>query len=138
VIILDTNVISALMHDAPDRAVVAWLNRQPGASIWTSSITVFEARLGIALLVPGRMRNRLETALETILNQDLEGRILPFDSQSAAAAALIAAERRRRGRTVELRDTQIAGIAVAHRAAIATRNTKHFGDLDLLIMNPWT
>ncbi|MBI1776171.1 MAG: type II toxin-antitoxin system VapC family toxin [Proteobacteria bacterium] len=136
-IILDTNVISALMRDTPDRSVVAWLNRQPMASVWTSSVTVFEVRFGLALLPHGRARSRLQEAFETILEQDLEDRVLSFDAQAATAAALIAADRRRAGRPVEIRDTQIAGIAAAHRATIATRNLRHFEDLDLSVVNPW-
>jgi len=49
-IILDTNVLSALMQVAPDKAVVNWLDRQPAESIWITSVTLFEAHLGIALL----------------------------------------------------------------------------------------
>ena len=35
------------------------------------------------------------------------------------------------------RDTLIAGIAVARRATIATRNTRHFADLDVPVIDPW-
>ena len=37
-IMLDTNVLSALMRDTPDPAVVEWLDRQPTESIWTTSV----------------------------------------------------------------------------------------------------
>ena len=50
--ILDTNVLSALMRTAPDPQVVAWLDRQAPESLWITSITVFEARFGLALLAP--------------------------------------------------------------------------------------
>ena len=53
-IILDTNVLSALMRTAPDPPVVAWLDRQPAESVWITSITVFETRLGLAVLPLGR------------------------------------------------------------------------------------
>ena len=43
-IILDTNVLSALMQQTPDPQVVAWLDDQSAESIWLSSITLFEAR----------------------------------------------------------------------------------------------
>ena len=36
------------------------------------------------------------------------------------------AERHRGGRPVDLRDTMVAGIVLPHRAAIATRNVRHF------------
>jgi predicted nucleic acid-binding protein len=41
------------------------------------------------------------------------------------------------GRPVDVRDTLIAGIAVAREAAIATRNTRHFEDLPITVINPW-
>ena len=43
-IILDTNVLSALMQQLPDPQVVVWLDQQPGESVWLTSITVFVAR----------------------------------------------------------------------------------------------
>jgi hypothetical protein len=47
------------------------------------------------------------------------------------------AERQRNGRTVDMRDTQIAGIVIARRATLATRNVKHFADLTAEVVNPW-
>ena len=136
-IILDTNVLSALMRKAPEAVVVDWLDRQPADSVWLSSITVFETRFGLALLPKGRRRNALERAFETVLTDDLANRVLDFDAVAAAAAAQLAADRQRAGRTVDLRDTLIAGIALARRATIATRNTKHFEGLDVPVISPW-
>jgi toxin FitB len=34
-------------------------------------------------------------------------------------------------------DTQIAGIALARRATLATRNVRHFDDLKISIVDPW-
>jgi hypothetical protein len=31
----------------------------------------------------------------------------------------------------------IAGIAIARRATLATRNTRHFADLPVSVVNPW-
>jgi predicted nucleic acid-binding protein len=47
------------------------------------------------------------------------------------------AERRQAGRPAELRDTMIAGIAIARHATLATRNTRHFADLPVAVVNPW-
>ena len=49
-IILDTNVLSALMHESPDSRVVSWLDGQPRTSIWTTSITVLEVQFGLRFL----------------------------------------------------------------------------------------
>ncbi|HZL30705.1 MAG TPA: type II toxin-antitoxin system VapC family toxin [Pseudolabrys sp.] len=136
-IILDTNVLSALMRSVPEAPVVTWLDRQPAESVWITTITLFEARLGMALLPSGRRRNALETAFARLLQEDLENRVLDFDSDAATEAASLAAARQKNGRQVDMRDTQIAGIALARRASIATRNIKHFSDLKISVVNPW-
>ena len=68
-IILDTNVLSALMRTAPEAVVVTWLDRQPADSIWLTSITVFEARFGLGLLPKGRRRTSLERAFDRIVGR---------------------------------------------------------------------
>jgi len=136
-IILDTNVLSALMRTVPDAHVVAWLDRQPAESVWITSITLFEAYLGLALLPSGRRRRTLEAAFARLLQEDLENRVLDFDSAAATEAAWLAAARQKNGCPVDLRDTQIAGIALARRATLATRNVRHFRDLRILIVDPW-
>jgi hypothetical protein len=130
-------VLSALMRTAPEAPVVAWLDRQPAESVWITSITLFEARLGLALLPAGRRRQTLEAAFARLLKEDLENRVLDFDSAAAADAALLAAERQKAGRPVDMRDTQIAGIALARRATLATRNVRHFRGLKVPIVDPW-
>lgn len=137
-IILDTNVLSAVMRRGADPAVVAWLDRQPAESLWITTITVFEIRFGIGLLPDGRRRRELEDAFSLALDEDLQRRILPFDSRAAEEAALLAARCRVVGRKVDFRDTQIAGIALARQAALATRNTRHFHELSVTVLNPWT
>ena len=133
-IVLDTNVLSALMQQQPDTQVVAWLDNQHVDSIWISSITLFEARYRLALLSPGQRKSLLQERFDQLVQDDLENRVLPFD---ADAAAQLAAERKARGRPVDMRDTFIAGIALAKRASLATRNTRHFDDLSVPVINPW-
>jgi predicted nucleic acid-binding protein len=58
-------------------------------------------------------------------------------SRQPLAAGVIAAEQRRQGRPVEIRDVQIAGIAVARKAALATRNIRHFEGIGITLINPW-
>lgn len=137
-IILDTNVISALMSSEPDLVVVRWLDAQPPESLWTTAITVFEVRLGLEVLAAGRRRRLLEAAFAVALEEEFGGRVLPFDQAAAQAAGRVAAERRRAGRPVEIRDVQIAGIAMARRSAIATRNLRHFEGLGLDLLDPWS
>jgi toxin FitB len=136
-VVLDTNVVSALMHEPTYPAVVDWLDNQSRISIWTTSITLMEARYGIELLAPGRRRNRLFQALERLISEKIEHRIAAFDATAATAAALLMAERRRTGRTGDLRDMMIAGVVIASHATLATRNVRHFADLPVPLVDPW-
>lgn len=136
-IILDTNVLSALMRPEPDARIVAWLDSHPPEALWTTAITVFEVRFGLELLADSHRRRRLEEAFSRALEEDFENRVLPFDQPAAREAASLAAERRRSGRTVDFRDTQIAGIAIARRAVLATGNGRHFQDLPVKVVDPW-
>ncbi len=137
-IVLDTNVISALMRSEPDQVVVRWLDALPPESLWTTAITVFEVRLGLEILAVGQRRRLLEAAFAAALEEDFAGRVLPFDQEAAQAAGRLAAERRRAGRPVEIRDIQIAGIARARKSALATRNLRHFDGLGLELLDPWS
>jgi predicted nucleic acid-binding protein len=136
-IILDTNVLSALMQQKTDVAVVEWLDKQPAESIWTTSITLFEARYGLELLADGKRKILLQQQFEELVQLDLANRIAVFDVRAANEAVQLAAERKTRGRPVDIRDTFIAGIAIAHSATLATRNVKHFDDLPSPVVNPW-
>ena len=136
-IILDTNVLSALMHQQPDPQLVAWLDDQPAESIWLSSITLFEARYGLALLPAGRRKDLLAKRFEEMVQDDLQNRVMFFDTHAAAHAAQLAADRKTRGSPVDMRDTLIAGIALACRATLATRNMRIFDDLSVPVANPW-
>ena len=136
-IVLDTNVLSSLMRQTPDRDVVEWLDHQPRSSMWTTAITVLEIRFGLQILPAGKRRSLLMLAFDTVLVEKIENRIAQFDRAAAEQAADLMAARHKRGRPVDLRDTLIAGIVIAHGAALATRNTDHFADLPVRVVNPW-
>lgn len=136
-ILLDSNVLSAMSRAATEPAVERWFDAQPTESVWTTSITVFEIHFGLRLLAPGRRREQLEMAFRRALDEVLGGRVLSFDRVAAETAAAIAPERQERGPTIEIRDVQIAGIAAARGASVATRNTRHFEATGIQVINPW-
>ena len=136
-ILVDTNVLSAMMRVADEPAVERWFDAQPPEAIWTTTITIFEIRFGLALLAPGRRRDRLNEAFDSAIDDILGGRVLPFDRTAAETAATLAARQRQIGRPVEIRDVQIAGIAAARKATLATRNTRHFENLGIVLVDPW-
>jgi len=136
-IILDTNVLSALMLAEPDEVVLNWLNQQPESSVWTTTVTLMELRYGIQSMPPGHRREKMNQEFEAVLRVEIEGRYAVFDIPAAEQAAELMAMRKLRGRSIDHRDTMIAGIALATRATLATRNTAHFVDLSVPIVNPW-
>jgi toxin FitB len=135
-IILDTNVLSEIMQLVPDKRVVRWLDQQDWASLWTTSVTVFEIRTGIEILAFGKRRADLSRSFEQ-LSAAMNQQVLPFDSEAAERASTLTVSRTHRGRPRELRDTMIAGIVLAQHATLATRNVSHFDDLSEPVVNPW-
>lgn len=135
-IVLDTNILSAIMRQEPDAKVVAWLDQQSRTSIWTTSITVLEIRFGLQIMATGKRRSSLLQSFESLLEK-MGQQIAPFDNDAATQAANLMASRQLKGRPFELRDTMIAGIVLARHATLATRNVVHFEDLSVPVVNPW-
>lgn len=135
-LILDTNVISAMVQATELPIVTRWLDRQDAAQIYTTAITIHELRFGIERLPRGRRRTKLDGDLGRVLST-LDDRVLPLDRAAAEASSRLQAERERAGAPLALADGMIAGIAIARRAILATRNVRDFRDLAIGIVNPW-
>ncbi|MHB1711264.1 MAG: PIN domain-containing protein [Acidimicrobiales bacterium] len=133
---LDTNVISELMRPVPDRGVVAWVSRLSSAAVCTTAVILAEVRFGIAHLPSGRRRALLDVAADDVF-ATFADRVLPFDAVAAGQYADVVVERERAGAPISGFDAQIAAICIAHRAALATRNTSDFDGLGLDLIDPW-
>ena len=136
-ILLDTNVISELMRIEPSQIVLDWFGTHEAVNFFISAVTEAELRTGVAILPEGQRRDRLQLAIDAMIDQDFQGRVLPFGSPAARAYAEIAAQRRASGRPIAEADCQIAAIARAMDAPIATRNVKDFDGCGIRIINPW-
>ena len=136
-IILDTNVVSELLRPAPALQVEAWLSAQDGATVYFTSIGEAELRHGVAILPAGRRRTQLGAAIDAMLDEDFRDRILPFDRDASRSYAAIAAERRAAGRPISQFDCQIAAIARAHGATVATRNINDYEGCRVKLIDPW-
>ena len=136
-IILDTNVLSELMRASPAENVVRWIASQPESGFYITSVTQAEILHGILLMPSGKRRTAVQAAAESMFAVEFDGRILAFDSAAARPYASIAAERRRAGRPISQFDAQIAAIAHAARATVATRNIDDFEGCGVNVVNPW-
>ena len=135
--IVDTNMISELMRPEPDLKVAAWVRLQPKGELFTTSVNEGELCFGIASLPAGLRRTELATMADGIFHEAFAGRVLVFDRPAAAHFGEIGARRRRHGHPIDPLDCQIAAIARCHRARVATRNTRHFADCGVEVINPW-
>ena len=136
-IVLDTNVVSELMRRSPDPAVKTWAAGYALEALFFSAVGEAELRYGAAIMPAGRRRETLASDIEAMLRASFENRILPFDSAAARAYAEIVAARRAAGRPVPQSDGQIAAIARSRDMAVATRNTRDFEDMGLVLIDPW-
>ena len=50
VFLLDTNVVSELMRDAPDPNVLLWMDGRPTRDLFVTAVTEAEIRTGVAVL----------------------------------------------------------------------------------------
>ena len=137
-LILDKNIVSELLRPAPDPRVEAWLSSQDGALVYLTAITEAELRFGVAILEQGKRKSALSLVIEGMLREDFRDRILPFDSAAAVVYAAIAAERRAAGRPISQFDCQIAAIARARGASVATRNAGDFEGCGIRVIDPWS
>jgi predicted nucleic acid-binding protein len=136
-IILDTNVLSEFMKPGPSRQVLTWVAKQPLKGLFTTSINEAEIFYGIEVLSKGKHRESLLVAAELLFAEDFAGQIVNFESDDARAYSRIVAHRRALGRPISIADAQIAAIAQARGAKIATRNVADFDNCNLVVIDPW-
>ncbi|BFO57019.1 type II toxin-antitoxin system VapC family toxin [Acidovorax sacchari] len=136
-ILLDTNVMSEPLRQAPEPRVVEWIDAQAMETLFLSAITVAELRAGVALLPPGKRRTGLQDNLEKRVLPLFAGRVLPFDLACTQSYAKLMAEARNAGLAIGTADGYIAAIAAANGFAVATRDTSPFEAAGVTVINPW-
>jgi toxin FitB len=137
VIILDTNVVSEGFRARPHVAVRLWMDAQPHETLFICAPVLAEIRFGIARLEAGPQQDSLRAGADKLEFDQYRGRVLSFDAASASTYGRLAAARQCMGKPIGQMDGFIAAIAVAHGAAIATRDIYGFSDLGLTIIEPF-
>ena len=126
-----------MMRLTPEPAVMVWFSGQDSVELYLTAVSEAELRAGAAILPAGQRRDRLAAEIDAVIGEDFAGRVLPFDSAAARAYAAIAAARRSAGRPILEADCQIAAIARAREAAVATRNIGDFAHCGIAVIDPW-
>ena len=134
-LLLDTNVVSAVRKSSCDPNVLAWMAAQSTDTLYICAITVLEIQRGISQValrgdeVQAEMLNRW---LEDMVLPAFAGRILPIDHLVARRAAQLPWADAR-----DYRDPLIAATGLVHGATVVTRNIKHFEAAGVPLVNPW-
>jgi predicted nucleic acid-binding protein len=136
-IILDTNILSELMRPRPDTRVLEWTDAFDMVDIGTTAVSVAEILYGIGSLSAGRKKRGLLEAATTVFDEYFSGRIFAFDHLAAVEYADIVCQRDSFGTPISMADAQIAAICRRFSAGFATRNTKDFDNIGLVLINPW-
>lgn len=136
-ILLDTNIVSAVMAPSPPPEVLNWLGAQQTSDLYLATISIAEIGYGLALLPEGRRRRSLHERFEIFVAQAFEQRILAFDEEAAQLYGEVMGHRKHLGRPLSSLDGQIASIARAHHQMIATRNVRDFEECGIDLVNPF-
>ncbi|MCC8456550.1 type II toxin-antitoxin system VapC family toxin [Photorhabdus aegyptia] len=136
-IILDTNVISEPLRQAPESRVIKWLDAQPIETLYLSAITVAELRFGLASLPIGKRRDKLQENLEKQVLPLFTGRVLSFDMSASQSYSELIAKARIAGLAISVADGYIAATAAANGMIVATRDVSPFEAAGVNVINPW-
>ena len=135
--LLDTNVFGEIGRNDGDTVVLRWLETIHRNDIRVSAFSWGELSFGVNKLQDGRKRRALTHWLDMMIDLYRDA-TLPFDLNSSQIWGHLKAELLLKGTTKPLVDLQIAATALRHGLPVVTRNTKHFKDLGLVVINPWS
>lgn len=136
-IVLDTDVISEVLRLVPDPVFAARMSQVDMSDAYVTAISFGEMRAGVELLPPGHKRDLLDVQVNILFERDFAGHVLDVGSSAAFEFGEIAGKLGAAAFGELLMDAQIAAIARAHGASVATRNIKHFRLFDVPLFNPW-
>ncbi len=135
-ILLDTNVLSELTRERPERAVVDFVRLHRDDLLYISVVSVTEIADGIDRLPEGHRRAKLQRWFHDTVAH-FGARCLSVDAEIARLAGELSAAGHRAGRDPRLADAWIAATASRNGLAVATRNVKHFEPFGVRVINPW-
>lgn len=136
--LLDTNVLSELRRPQPNANVVAFVNAQPAARLFVSTVTLAEIRFGIELVTDLERRAGLMAWLTHTLRPVFEGRVVPVTEDVLVRWRQVIELGRRRGHTYSEPDVFIAAAALVEQLVVVSRDVTEFVEARVPVLNPWT
>lgn len=131
--LLDTNVVSEIRKEAPDRGVATWFASVPADKLFLSVLVVGEIRQGIARLV--RRDPAQAEIFERWLSQLVDGygdRIVPITVRIAEAWGRLNVPD-----PVSVVDGLLAATALVHDWTLVTRNVNDVTSTGVRLLDPF-
>jgi tRNA(fMet)-specific endonuclease VapC len=120
--LLDTNVVSELTKQQPNRSVVLAFQRHE-SSFAIGATTAAELAFGCARMKPGPPQAQIRRWLEGLL---VRLPVLPFDTRAALWPGQERARLVGEGRPPSRTDGEIAAVALTNGLTLVTKNLRHF------------
>ena len=132
-LLLDTNVLSAIRRPGRHPQVTQWLAAQQPAQLFLSAVTIGEIRRGITLQESrdAAFARGLTAWLSRLLTL-FEDRVLAFDVHVAQRWGRLSASLGH-----DSVDLMIAATALEHGLTVVSRNVKHFEPTGVRVLNPF-
>ncbi|MCB8946081.1 MAG: type II toxin-antitoxin system VapC family toxin [Ardenticatenaceae bacterium] len=128
------------MHHLDTNIIIAYLNGNQNVAeqikvhlpdVAMSALVLAELRYGArASAKASENLRRLEQLLQIV-------DVVDFDQASADSYSHLRLTLRQKGKPTGEMDLLIASIAVAHQAVLVTHNTKHFSEIEGLVLEDW-
>lgn len=135
--LLDTCVLSEYAKRNPHAGVIAWLDAQPEAGLFISSLSLAEIEKDILKLADSNpVRAERLTLWLAKLTQRFAERTLPVDAAVWRVWAQQAAQAELKRQPIDPMDGLLMATAQCHGLTIVTRNAADFAG-DPQVFNPW-
>lgn len=122
--LLHTPIITEMFQPKPDRDVLKWIESQRAGALFLTAMSLGELVRHVRSRARGADRANLERWVNQDLAEQFEGRILPFDAESAALWGSMVAELEAKPRAAA--ELQVAAVAIRHGFKLVTNNAKAF------------
>jgi predicted nucleic acid-binding protein len=135
--LLDTNILSELRRSRPEPKVTAFIAEKPLESLYVSTVSLAEIRLGIELLTDAARRSELNAWLSRKVRPMFEHRVLEITEDIMLKWRLLVEEGRKAGHTFSQPDLIIAATAHHHGMTVVTRDIADYAQARVAVLNPW-